>query len=153
MSLFKKFQEAWNSADLSSPRIPVPKAAAKVTDRASIHRSYLPEPLTVPDKVDLLAISKHPGYEVLLKVMERLCEAKTTDIMNADSANAEAVRSAQIAMKAAWQFYTTLQQAVLIEIDSVSGPQEHFESQSEPDFDDPATIDRLFDPLTAFSTR
>ena len=86
----------------------------KKPEKIEVSKQYIAEPLSERDRQDLVAIHKHPGYAVVLKVMEQEAEVFTTALINA--ASDEEILQAQRLARAAWQFYQKVQKRIDFEV-------------------------------------
>jgi hypothetical protein len=86
--------------------------------------------LSVSQQGELYRLSEHPGYQVLLDVMEMACVEQDTRLINTDAANPEAVLTEHRMSKAFWQIFVAIQKKVEYERGEFLGAQH---KQQQPD--------------------
>lgn len=91
---------------------------------ANINRAYSPEQLAEVDRQYLVSLRSHPGYPVLLTLMEQACEEFATAVINADPANHDDVLAKQVMAKSAWTFFTKVQKRVEYEVSEAIAAQD-----------------------------
>lgn len=102
--------------------------------------------LTDADRRDLTSIRTHPGYQVLLNVMEQICQVAETELLKLDPVRVttQQIAAQQSTARAQRIFFERVQKRIEYEInESLGVPQTH----GDPDLDDPRTIERLLDPI------
>lgn len=62
-------------------------------------------PLTVREQNEILALTNHPGYPVLVKIMSSACNSLAAEVINSDSIDPIKILSLQQLAKAAKEFY------------------------------------------------
>jgi len=113
-----------------------------------LRRKVLPkaQDLSTADRQDLTSVRTHPGYQVLLNIMEQICQVAETELLRLDPLRySEAQIAAQQSTARAQRiFFERVQKRIEYEINENLGiPQ----PQSQPDLDDPRTVERLLDPI------
>lgn len=102
--------------------------------------------LTDAARQDLTSIHTHPGYQVVLCIIEQVCEAAETkhfqmSPLNYTEAQIAASHTEARAMRLGFE---RVQKRIEYEINEGLGiPQ----PQGQPDLDDPHTVERLLDPI------
>ena len=72
--------------------------------------------LTDEDRNRLAQIYTHPGYQVLLDVMEQVCAVQETRLINAEVKDARAILAEHRKTQAAWQIFAGMQERVTKEM-------------------------------------
>lgn len=117
-----------------------------ILDRFRKKLAPKPRDLTDADRQDLTSIRTHPGYQVILSIIEQVCEAAETkhfqmSPLSYTDAQIAASHNEARAMRLGFE---RIQKRIEYEINEGLGlPQ----PQGQPDLDDPRTVERLLDPI------
>ena len=98
--------------------------------------------LSQQDRQDLLSYSSSPGYQVMLNIMEQLCEAQETKHLQARGA--DEILDSHAETRAFRVFFERFQKRVNWEIGEAVGAPDN---PTSFDLDDPETVERLLNPL------
>lgn len=90
---------------------------AKPADYVRSEKTFSSGQLTSVQRGDLFQLTKHPGYTALLDLMEMLCIAQETNLVNVPVTEEKAVLAEHRMSKAFWQIFTGLQKRVQNECD------------------------------------
>lgn len=79
--------------------------------------------LNTEQRSQLYRLSEHPGYQVLLDVIEMACVEQDTRLINTDASTPEAVLTEHRMSKAFWQIFIAIQKKIEFEREEYLGLQ------------------------------
>lgn len=96
--------------------------------------------MTDQDRAALTGLKGHPGWEVLIKIMEAECERKKLDMVDVDPADHNAVLAAHAVARSAYEFYTRVVKAVDHQI-------AEFKAKTQPVSQEEAELQSILTPF------
>jgi hypothetical protein len=106
-------------------------APARVPNTAGLRSK-----LGVEQQAALFRLSEHPGYQVLLDVIEMACVEQDTRLINTDASTPEAVLTEHRMSKAFWQIFVAIQKKIEFERGEYLGLQQRAAADSAEEEDE-----------------